>query len=188
MRNFRTIFTVLLAGAFFVSVERPAIADAGDRVSGGGQILEDPPGHKISFGLWANDLGGGILEGEFQINFHRVGVPGLDKAKFHGSDVTFMLVVPGDDLSCNAATRIRVNGTLDGVPGYAVQLRAGDAGSPGNTNAAEPFDTARFELFDNGMLIYDTTAPPPDGFADQSNCVGQARTGVDRGNLTITLD
>lgn len=158
-----------------------AAALPGDSISGGGQILNNDPDAKISFGVWANELAGSILEGELQINFHRV-TGGVDnKSKFHGNNVTDLNFYDPTSDSCNAAMNMTVEGTLDGEPGYTVIFRAGDAGSPGNTNSAEPFDTARITLYLGGS-IYDTHSGD---FEDQSSCVGSARTGLDRGNITI---
>ena len=93
---------------------------------------------------------------------------------------------PSDDASCNAAMNMTIEGTLDKEPGYSIIFRSGDAGSPGNTNAAEPFDTVRIQLFDGVTPIYDTTVAG--NFTDESMCVGTARTGLDRGNITIELN
>jgi len=163
-----------------------AAANPGDSVSGGGQILDNTSDAKISFGIWANELAGSVFEGEVQNNFHRTTGQLPLKSKFHGNDVTEINFYNSDDASCNAAFNMTVNGTLDGEPGYSVIVRGGDAGSPGNTNSAEPFDTARIQLFDapdaGGTEIYDTHDVD---FDDESSCVGTARTGLDRGNITI---
>ena len=77
-----------------------------------------------------------------------------------------------------------LSGTLNGVPGYTVTLRAGDFGSPGNfINDGEiggSFDTIRIELSGQG-LTYDTTSH----FTNLSSCQGPLRTGLDNGNLSI---
>ncbi len=188
MRMSQTIGTLLLMSAFVVSSGQQAAAAAGDSVSVGGQILEPGDDWKISFGGWATELNGSVFEGQLQINFHRVGDATLNKANFHGNVVTDISFFNGDTESCNAAMNMTINGTLDGDPGYSVIFRAGDAGSPGNTTAAEPFDTARIQLFEQpdaaGGDIYDTNGGD---FTGQSNCVGSARTGLDRGNITIEL-
>ncbi len=180
MRMSHTLAALLLAAGFIVSVGQQAAALPGDRVSVAGQIIDGD--FKISFGGWANHIGTGQLEGQLQINFHNVSDPFLKKAKFHGDVVTVINFYESDDGSCNAAMNMTIEGTLDGVSGYSVIFRAGDAGAPGNATAAEPFDTARIQLFDGGSEIYDTH----DGdFENQSHCRGTARTGLDRGNITI---
>lgn len=181
MKTYKTISSLLIASAIAVSMGQQAIADAGDGISGGGQLLDQATDAKISFGIWANEISTGIFEGELQINFHRV--PSYyNKSKFHGNVITEMNFFASNDASCNAALNVTIEGTLDGMSGYSVIFRVGDAGSPGNTNSAEPFDTARIQLFQGDVEVYDTH----DGdFADQSTCVGTARTGLDRGNITI---
>ena len=58
-------------------------------------------------------------------------------------------------------------------------FRGGDFGSSGKK------DTARVELYAPGETspVYDTYKPGE--FKNESNCVGTARTGLDKGNLTI---
>lgn len=182
MKTYQFIAALMLIGASVTATDQQAAALPGDSVSGGGQILQPDSDYKISFAGWANHIGAGQFEGELQVNFHRVSNPDLVKSKFHGAAVTNLNFFDSDNGSCNAAMNMTVEGTLDGESGYSVIFRAGDAGAPGNTNAAEPFDTARIQLFNGTTEIYDTH----DGdFDDQSNCVGTARTGLDRGNITI---
>lgn len=160
-----------------------AVAKIGEEVSGGGQIL-DTDGLKVSFGVYALDKGSDGYDGEVQINFHNVGDDAFDKSKFHGEVVTDIVFWPSDNASCNAAVTLYVDGSWEGMPGYSVILRAADFDAPGHWTG-EAFDTVRVELFDGSTEIYDTH----DGdFEDQSNCVGTARTKLDRGNLSIEVN
>lgn len=156
-------------------------------VHGGGQIIEEVEGDgkkkkddlMISFGGWAWDLGSAGYFGEWEVNFHNVGEGHEveDKSKFHTTDIQVMNFYDGNSSTCNDAINFTVNGKLDGEDGYKMIFRAGDNGSP-NT-----MDTVRIEIFKpSGAKIYDTY---PNEFTPESSCVGGARTGLDRGNITI---
>ena len=161
-----------------------AVADIGEDISGGGQII-GPDRLKVSFGIYALDKGYGEYEAEVEINFHNVSLNDLDKSKFHSVDVTQMAFYPprSGETTCNAAMNMTLEGTLNGVPGYTVIFRAGDFGAPGAWEA-EAFDTVRVELKDAGGTIYDTN---DDDFDAESTCVGTARTKLDRGNIPIEM-
>jgi hypothetical protein len=152
-------------------------------VSGGGQIIEAPDGAKrpewsvISFGGWAQ--GTGPYMGEWEVNFHNVNMDSLHKAQFHSTNITQINYYVGDSGTCNTALNLTAYGTLNGEPGYSVVLRFGDFGSPGYA------DTVRIELYKVGYgKVFDTYGSE---FAAESSCVGTARTGLDAGNITITL-
>lgn len=186
MKTRNAVASVIVASMAMGAGGALAASVPGDNVSGGGQLLDTntytSEDLKISFGVWANVISAGVVEGELQLNIHNVSNPDLDRAKFHGTKIIAINFFNADSASCNAAFNMTVEGTLNGEPGYQVIMRGGDAGSPGNTNAAEPFDTARFEIRKIGVgLIYDTDHE----YTRQSSCVGTARTGLDRGNLTI---
>ena len=160
----------------------PAVADVGDGMNGGGQILEGTgkDGLKISFGGFAVQTDVATYEGQFQINFHNVGDDLFDKAVFHGDEVIDMNFFPPTSDTCLSAMNMKVLGTLDGEPGFSVVVRFGDAGPPGHWTE-QAFDTFRVTLQQGNASLYDTHGD----FTDESTCVGTARTGVDRGNLTI---
>ncbi|MFC1622567.1 hypothetical protein ACFL1Y_01045 [Patescibacteria group bacterium] len=156
-----------------------AIADG--YIHGGGHMLEETEGKRkdwldVGFGGWVADLGADGYVGEWQVNLHNVN-DGLDKSKFHGTEVTVINFYNGNSPTCNDAVNFTVKGTLDGEDGYRMIFRAGDNGSPNN------IDTVRVELYDGGSKIYDTHAG--EEFTDESSCVGGARTGLDTGNITI---
>lgn len=168
--------------ALFQSVELngiiypvPVVLPPSKSISGGGQILEEEGDkrkdwYKISFGGNATDEGCSSYVGEWQIVFHNVSNDSLDKAKFHGTNVTVMNFYPGDGC-INGAMNFTIEGTLNGECGYKVTFRAGD----------EP-DTVRVQLYQGSSKIYDSS----DGdFNDESSCHGSNRTGLDNGNITI---
>lgn len=182
MKKTAIVITVVI---LMVMISVPAFSESG-LVEGGGQIRESSQGYKISFGGWA--AGGDYYyggtdnqnaSGEWQINFHNVGVAAIDKTKFHGTDVTELNYFVGDSGSCNSAMNLTVYGKFENQEGFHVILRAGDDGSP------EHNDTLRITLYDGTTVVYDTHWPGE--FADESTCVGTARTGLDKGNVTITL-
>lgn len=150
-------------------------------VHGGGQMLETEGKiknwHKVSFGGWVADLGAGNYAGEWQVNLHNVGGDKLDKSKFHGTEVTAMNLYNGNSNTCNDAVNFTVNGTFNGEDGYRMIFRAGDLGSP---NTA---DTARVTIYQGSTVVYDTHWSGE--FSNESSCVGTARTGLDKGNITI---
>jgi len=153
-------------------------------ISGGGQLIEAPEGAKrpewsvISFGGWAQ--GTGPYMGEWQVNYHNVSLDSLDKAKFHSTNITEINYFVGNTGTCNSALNLKAYGTLNGEPGYYIIFRAGDFGSPGFV------DTVRIELYKvaGNVKVFDTFGSE---FKPESNCVGTARTGLDAGNITITL-
>lgn len=168
--------------ALQVTANAPTIVAS---VNGGGHLLNGEGKKKdlldVSFGGSVDKWSDNTLTGDFQVNLHNVGIDGLDKSKFHGTDVTAINFFDGDNLTCNDAVNFTVNGTFDGQSGYSMIFRAGDLGSP---NTA---DTIRVSIFyglnGNGTPVYDTHTSD---FTDESHCVGTARTGLDNGNITIT--
>ena len=161
-----------------------AFADGVGSVNGGGQIHEAPEGakrpywHVISFGGWVEGFTDPV--GEWQVNFHNVGVDSLNNSHFHTTDIRAVSEFTGNGTSCDAALNMTAFGSLNNVPGYKMIFRAGDFGSPGFV------DTVRVELWNPvGAKIYDTYWS--NEFAAESNCVGTARTGLDAGNITIVL-
>lgn len=161
-----------------------AAADSRGSVNGGGQlreIHEDENGsqlYKISFGGWIQ--GSTDPSGEWEVNFHNVGVDNLDKTKFFTTDFKIVNYFPGNNPSCKSAFNFTAFGKWNNKPGYKLIFRGGDFGSPGKK------DTVRIELFSpGGAKVYDTTWPWNNEFNNQSNCVGSARTGLDKGNLTV---
>ena len=117
----------------------------------------------------------------------------VDKTKFNGEQIVEMNFSPPNSNDCNAAMNMVVYGSYEGEPGYSVILRAGDFGAPGSWG--EAFDTVRIQLFsyevphaqvyDSRGELYDTS----DGdFPDQTNCQGNQRSKLDRGNITIEME
>lgn len=156
---------------------------ADGRVSGGGQIIEEvgdkKDWYKISFGGGIWDVGSEGYIGDWEVNFHNVSVNLLDKTKFHTtaiSEINFS--PPGSSTTCVAAMNFTAYGEWNGVPGYKIIFRAGDADSPKGT------DTVRVELYNpSNVKVYDTHWV--NEFTDESSCVGTARTGLDNGNIKI---
>lgn len=151
------------------------------KVSGGGQIIEEvgskpKDNHKISFGGAVYDVGLAGYMGDWEVNFHNVGVDKYDKSKFHGTNITDINFFDGNNTSCYDAVNFTVFGEWNGNPGYKIIFRAGDFGSPGKV------DTVRVTLYEGDNPVYDTF---PSEFKPESNCVGTARTGLDHGNITI---
>jgi len=170
-----------------------ALAATGWEVSGGGQIVENDDGYKVSFGVYGLETVTGY-EGSLEVNFHNVGDDFVDKTKFNGETVKKITFYPPDSGSCNAALNMVVYGSWDGIPGYSVIFRAGDFNAPGHWNPdANQFDTIRIQLFDYEVPsasvysghVYDTNA---DDFPAESKCVGKARTKLDRGNINIEME
>ena len=164
-------------------VIEPAVAVGS--VSGGGQIHEAPDGLKrpywnvISFGGWAEELDVGYA-GEWEVNFHNVGVDAFDKTKFHTTNITVMNFYVGNSGTCNSALNFTAIGEWNQNPGYKMIFRAGDFGSPGFV------DTVRVTIKNpSNIVVYDTHEAGE--FSDESSCVGGARTGLDAGNITIVL-
>lgn len=149
-------------------------------VNGGGHILEGTGKKKdlydISFGGSVVKIGTEFM-GNWEVNFHNVSDPlGIVKKKFHGYQITDMNFFDGNSSTCNSAVNFTIHGKLNGEEGYKMIFRAGDNGSP-NTD-----DTVRIQLYDDKGLIYDTYTTDFDG---GSTCVGNARTDLDKGNITI---
>jgi hypothetical protein len=180
----RKIFLIVL-GIVFVfaatSYSAGPVPCANCSINGGGHLLEDTEGKRkdwydISFGGWVLE-DDGVLNGEFQINFHNVGDDDFDKSSFHTTNITDANFYIGQDCS---AMNFTATGEFNGISDYTVIFRAGDSGSP-NTG-----DTTRVELRDPyGTLVYDTHFRGE--FTDESDCVGTARTGLDKGNITIKI-
>lgn len=153
------------------------VADA--KVTGGGQIVNEMGTKnkdwlKISFGGWAyriepdSDAAG---LGEWTVVFHNIGVDTLDRAVFEG-DVVYAMNFFTDGRIAN----LTVDGTLNGIEGYTLIIRAEDFGEP-----SEAADTIRFELFEGSLKVYDSL----DDFPGNSSVDGTARTWLDRGNLQV---
>lgn len=149
------------------------IADG--RVAGGGQMLEGA--FKVSFGGEAyaiQDTSGTNIDGvgSWTVRFHDVSTDGVSGTTFSGDHVRDMnFFVDG------SVANLEVVGTWDGVAGHELTVRAEDGAEPGG------HDNLRFELRDpSGVLIYDTFGGD---FPGESNNVGTARTGLDRGNLQV---
>ena len=180
---FLIIFALSILLILGVSI---AAADSGGSISGGGQLREthkDENGsqlYKISFGGWVQGSSNPV--GEWEVNFHNVGGANLDKTKFHTMDIRVVNFFVGNSSTCKYAFNFTAYGKWNKKPGYKIIFRGGDFGSPGKK------DTARVELFDpNGTKVYDTTWSWNKEFTNKSNCVGSARTGLDKGNLTVVL-
>ncbi len=179
-RIFKALVLLLVISLGFST----AFADGFPGIEGGGQLIQAPDGAKrpdwsvISFGGWAQGTGGSFV-GEWQVNYHNVSMDSLDKAQFHSTNITSINYFSGDSGTCNSALNLTAYGTLNGEPGYYVILRFGDFGSPGYA------DTVRIELYKVGFgKVFDTHTSE---FQDVSSCVGSARTGLDAGNIKITL-
>lgn len=162
------------------------IAEGG--VNGGGQIIQemrDKPkdDYKISFGGQIWDLGDYGYIGDWEVNFHNVGKDDYDNSKFHGSEITQMTFYDGDSGTCNDAMNMTILGSFNNEPGYKIIFRAGDLGPHSAGTEEQTADTVRIELYKDGVLKYDTHWPGE--FANESSCVGTARTGLDNGNITI---
>ena len=83
-----------------------------------------PNWNDVSFGGWVADLGAGGYVGEWQVNLHNVSDDGLDKSKFHGTEVTSINFYDGNSSTCNDAVNFTVNGTFNGEDGYRMIFRA----------------------------------------------------------------
>ena len=149
-------------------------------VWGGGQILEEigpkkSDDFKISFGGWAGDSGADGLVGEWEVNFHNVGVAGVDKSKFHGSEIE-ILDFQGSGAKCIQKARIVVEGEYNHIPGYRLVIRTSDGYTTGFP------DTMRFTLRESdGDLVYDSSPE----FEGETSCLGNQRTKLDNGNIVI---
>ncbi|MHA1483371.1 MAG: hypothetical protein ACTSQA_08045 [Candidatus Heimdallarchaeaceae archaeon] len=161
-------------------------------VNGGGQIREDADNdgkdknkddYKISFGGQVWDVGSEEYMGDWQINFHNIGDDEYDKARFHATEIQTINFFTGDTPSCDEAMNMTLTGTLNGEEGYKVIFRAGDL-MEGRCAGEYPdgIDTVRIELYKNNNKVYDTHEGD---FANESSCVGSARTGLDAGNIKI---
>lgn len=152
-------------------------------VSGGGHFLEEKPGKRkdwfgISFGGFVGIAGAEGLIGEWEVNFHNVGNNTLDKTKFHTTDISKINFYDSDSGTCAEAMNFTAYGEWNGIPGYKMIFRAGDADKQ---NGA---DTVRVTLWTpGGSLFYDSSAASE--FTDESSCVGSNRTGLDNGNIQI---
>jgi len=171
--------------AIKVDANPPAIIAS---VNGGGHILDNTDAKRkewydVSFGGWINKLEDDSLGGEYEVILHNVSNDTLDKSRFHGSDVVAFNLFDGDHKTCNDAVNFTVSGTWNDVPGYSMVFRAGDLGSP-NTS-----DTVRITIHNSlngtGTPVYDTSTAD---FDKESDCVGNLRTGLDTGNITIWRD
>jgi hypothetical protein len=151
-------------------------------VGGGGQLIEEMVGSKrqdwfvISFGGGVGPAGASGYVGEWEVNFHNVGVDAFDKTSFHTTSIDVMNFYR---YSCGIAMNFTATGVWSGNPGYKMIFRAQDAGEPGSN------DNARIEIWapGGGTRVYDTHWSGE--FTDESNCVGTARTGLDHGNLQM---
>lgn len=152
------------------------------KVSGKAHLLE-PVGERkkdwLHVGFWTETTlySDDSVVGNVLFDILNAGDNSLDGSRFRGSDVVEMNLFDGDSPSCNLAMNMTVNGVFNNVPGYSIILRAGEG----------PTDTARLTVYDGpdatGSVVYDTHSAGE--FADESNCVGTARTGVDIGDIVI---
>ena len=195
-RKSKILLIISLVSIFLLVGASIVAAKSKGTLSGGGQLRE-PNGakrsqqFKISFGGWVEGVGEPVsvssngkqfknVIGEWQVKLHNVGVDDLDKSKFHATKFTQVTFYPGNSGTCKSAFNFTAKGKLNNKPGYRMIFRGGDDGSPGKN------DTARVELWDpNNKKIYDTHWK--NEFTDESSCVGTARTGLDKGNLTVVL-
>jgi hypothetical protein len=157
-------------------------------VHGGGQIIEEmgskpKDDYKISFGGQVWDLGSEYM-GDWEVNFHNVGDDDFDQTKFHTDRITAMnFYDTTNEEVCHAALNFTAYGWLgnDRSTEYRMIFRAGDYIEPGHHKTE--LDTIRVELYKGSSKIYDTY---PTEFTPYENaCVGSARTGLDKGNITI---
>lgn len=146
-------------------------------INGGGHIRDGD--FDVSFAGKVEDLGGGTFDGDWVVQFHSVSNPDVSGGTFEATSVEKMNFIDGDDPSCDAAMNMTLQGTFNGESGWSIIFRAGDAG---HTTSNDLDDTARVELSHSGSKVYDTSAGD---FADESNCVGTNRSGLDAGNLKI---
>lgn len=164
------------------------VADA--HVTAGGQLIEGPgndPTAKISLGGWlfalapatppASITTASDLVCEWNIVFHNVSNDALDKAQFWADTCTELNTFVPTVADTDGVVNLTATGTLNGEPGYEVILRLEDRTEPAT------MDTIRIELFDGTDKIYDTDGGD---FTPESDNVGTARTGLDRGNIQIS--
>jgi len=181
MNKTSKIFIVFfIISTLFIFSFTLAIADSQGSIDGGGQLREYKENgselFKISFGGWIQ----GETKGEWEVNFHNVGIENFDKTKFYTNDIRIVNYYLGDNPSCHSAFNFTAFGKWNNKPGYKLTFRGGDSGSP-----KKP-DTARIELYSpNGVKVYDTWWNWEKEFTNESHCVGSARTGLDKGNLTV---
>ena len=139
------------------------------RVSGGGQIRHDE--FKVSFG--------GSVEGaeaSLEVQFHNVSDPAVVGGTFEATGVLAGInFFAPTSTECVWAMNVTLAGTFNGEAASLI-YRAGDAG----TGKVDDDDTIRFELSHAGG-VYDTRTD----FAEESNCAGTVRTGLDAGNIMI---
>jgi hypothetical protein len=147
-------------------------------VNGGGQLREGDGKNplKISFGGKLYRFGSD-LECEWQVRFHNVGDDEFDKTKFHGETCTELNVF--DPGPAEGVVNFKVEGEFEGASGYTLLFRMEDRGEPGRD------DTIRIELWNGTSKTYDTHNSGE--FTDESNNVGNARTGLDKGNIEIDV-
>ncbi len=138
---------------------------------------------RVSWGGNVGFLADFTLVGEWNTNFHDVGVDTLDKAHFHAHEITSLQFVddggPGPSpppANANVAMFV-ASGELGGAPGYQLRVCVADRGEPGKGN-----DTMRMQLFAPGpVLVYDSLSD----FADEdayAACEGHL---LDGGNAQI---
>ena len=179
-------------------------ATAFGRVSGGGQMNE---GHwKISF---AGQAGGeGDLAptpwsqqrwmslsptGQWVIQFHNVSEPRVSGATFKSTRVMdFWFSLPETlDTDCVGSMAITVEGRLNGEPGWVLWFRASDVGKNKRMGqSTDVLDTVRAVIWapgdhpDGALIAYDSDA---DDFPRETTCSGPKRTGLDSGNIKISV-
>lgn len=165
-------FTGAASAIMLGAMALPALAGkpAVQTLNGGGQIID--ANYKISFGGNIKKNANSI-KGQFQANFHNVSDADITGGRFHSTEMTTSTFYPSDSDTCTAAMNVFMSGRFNGEAGWKLVLRAGDND-----------DTVRLTLTSPGGDVYDTHSGD---FADESSCVGSARTGLDRGNLTIKL-
>jgi hypothetical protein len=154
-------------------------------LTGGGQI-DTGKGQGVKRISWGGNVGflaDASLTGEWNTNFHNVGVDSLDGSHFHAHDITSLQFTndggPGPSpppANANVAMFV-ASGALNGTSGYQLRVCIADRGEPGKGN-----DTIRLQLFDPSLaLVYDSLSD----FADEdaySACDGHK---LDGGNAQI---
>jgi hypothetical protein len=162
-------------------------------LTGGGQIdnAKGKNALKISFGGNAGYLADFSLVGHWNTVFHNVSVNAYDGAHFNGKTLLALqfakICGPGPNpppANANFA-HFTFEGTLDGVPGWKLEVRLTDYGEPGKDS-----DAIRMELHrpGDGVVVYDSLISgnfPDNDF--QTPCVQGDNLGhqLDAGNLQI---
>jgi len=163
-------------------------------VTGGGIIREGEGKNAYSITFGGNvgyDLAGNEV-GQWNINFHNVNDPAIDKGHFHSTEITdigfFDIVACPEpdppDADYNYAHFV-ATGRFNGEDGWEVRFNMTDYGEG---NKTEP-DGIRVRLWDaSHVLVYDSseTGEHYTGvFTNEGTCALARRTGLDGGNIQI---